>query len=123
MVQAGAAGGEEFDAYGPIPLERTSVTGLHHTAGAISMARDGPNTATSSFFIVVKDSLSLDYGGHRNPDGQGFAAFGHVVSGMGALRKIQMGAAGGDEHLTPPFAIRSARVVGGGPDGCAGARR
>jgi peptidyl-prolyl cis-trans isomerase A (cyclophilin A) len=92
----------------PIPLERTSVTGLRHLDGVVSMARDGPDTATSDFFICVGDQPSLDFGGQRNPDGQGFAAFGRVVKGMPVVRRIQ-GAAADGQHLTPPIVIRSVR--------------
>jgi peptidyl-prolyl cis-trans isomerase A (cyclophilin A) len=92
----------------PIPLERTSVTGLRHLDGVVSMARDGPDTATSDFFICIGDQPSLDYGGKRNPDGQGFAAFGRVVKGMPVVRRIQ-GAAADGQHLTPPIVIRSVR--------------
>ena len=88
----------------PIALERTSDTGLRHVDGAISMARDGPDTATSDFFICVGDQPELDFGGKRNPDGQGFAAFGRVVEGHGRgaadphqpRRRPAAGAAGDD---------------------------
>ena len=72
------------------------------------MARDGPDTATSDFFICIGDQPSLDQGGLRNPDGQGFAAFGRVVSGMDVVRAIQASPADG-QHLTPPVTIRSVR--------------
>jgi peptidyl-prolyl cis-trans isomerase A (cyclophilin A) len=88
----------------PIPLERTNVTKLKHVDGAISMARDGPNTATSDFFICVGAQPSLDYGGKRNPDGQGFAAFGRVVLGMDVVRKIHSAPAEG-QTLEPPIRI------------------
>jgi peptidyl-prolyl cis-trans isomerase A (cyclophilin A) len=68
------------------------------------MARAAPDTARDSFSICVGDQPSLDFGGARNPDGQGFAAFGRVVRGMEIVRKIQMGAAEG-ETLTPPVTI------------------
>jgi peptidyl-prolyl cis-trans isomerase A (cyclophilin A) len=92
----------------PIPLERTSVTGLRHVDGALSMARDGPDTATSDFFICIGDQPELDFGGKRNPDGQGFAVFGRVVEGMDVVRKIHDAPADG-QALTPPVAIRGAR--------------
>jgi peptidyl-prolyl cis-trans isomerase A (cyclophilin A) len=108
VIQAGAAAAHgEFP---PIPLERTTVTGIKHLAGVISMARDGPDTATSDFFICVTDQPSLDFGGARNPDGQGFAAFGHVVSGMEVVRRIQQSKAHG-QTLTPPVQISSIRWV------------
>ena len=92
--------------FGPIPLERTSVTGLRHVDGVLSMARTGPDTATSDFFICVGDQPSLDFGGPRNSDGQGFAAFGRVTAGMDVVRKIHAGATDDREHLLPPVVIR-----------------
>lgn len=53
------------------------------------MARGKPATATSSFFICINDQPSLDFGGKRNKDGQGFAAFGKVIKGMKVVKKIQ----------------------------------
>jgi len=86
VIQGGQlARDKEFPA---IMLERTSVTGIKHTDGAISMARGGPDTATSSFFFCVGDQPELDFGGRRNKDGQGFAAFGRVVAGMDVVKKI-----------------------------------
>ena len=93
VIQAATPRGDDDDLRPPIPLERTRDTGLNHVAGTISMARNGPDTATSSFFIVVEDSPSLDFGGTRNPDGQGFAAFGQVVAGMEAVHGIHRAAA------------------------------
>jgi len=75
--------------YPPVPLERTSVTHLTHRDGAISMARAGADTATGSFFVAIGDQPSLDFGGARNADGQGFAVFGRVVEGMDVVKKIQ----------------------------------
>jgi peptidyl-prolyl cis-trans isomerase A (cyclophilin A) len=69
------------------------------------MARDEPNSATSEFFICIGDQPSLDYGGKRNPDGQGFAAFGKVIKGMDVVRKIQMQPAVG-QQLKPHIQIR-----------------
>ncbi len=97
----------------PIPLERTSVTGLTHVDGTISMARGGPDTATGSFSIVIGDQPSMDFGGRRNPDGQGFAAFGHVVRGMDVIKAIHASPTGqagpyGTESLTPPIKILKA---------------
>lgn len=77
---------EEFPA---IRLERTNQTKILHKDGTISMARSGPNTATSDFFICIGDQPSLDFGGTRNPDEQGFAAFGQVTKGMEIVKKIQ----------------------------------
>jgi peptidyl-prolyl cis-trans isomerase A (cyclophilin A) len=97
--------------FGPIDLERTHVTGLKHVDGAVSMARGGPDTVTSSFFICVGDQPELDYGGRRNPDGQGFGAFGLVVEGMDVVRAINRSAAEG-QSLTPPIKILGIRRLG-----------
>jgi peptidyl-prolyl cis-trans isomerase A (cyclophilin A) len=70
------------------------------------MARDKPGSATSSFFICINDQPELDYGGRRNPDGQGFAAFGRVVAGMDVVRKVQKLPAKG-QQLVPPVKILS----------------
>ena len=76
--------------FGAITLERTSATGLKHVDGTISMARGNTaDSAVSDFFICVNDQPSLDEGGARSADKQGFAAFGNVVSGMEIVRKIQ----------------------------------
>ncbi|WP_158860071.1 peptidylprolyl isomerase [Lunatibacter salilacus] len=79
---------EEFE-LPPITLETTEMTGLSHTDGVLSMARAEPNSAQSNFFICIGDQPELDFGGKRNPDGQGFAAFGKVTSGMEVVRDIQ----------------------------------
>jgi peptidyl-prolyl cis-trans isomerase A (cyclophilin A) len=110
VIQAGINTARKGDTFPAIPLERTSATGLLHKDGTISMARSGPDTATSDFFICIGDQPSLDFGGARNPDGQGFAAFGRVVSGMDVVRAIHKAPAEG-ENLTPPIAItRASRV-------------
>ncbi len=108
VVQGGAdpdRGSNEM--FEPIPLERTSVTGLRHLDGTISMARLGPDTATHSFFICIGDQPELDFGGRRNPDGQGFAAFGRVVEGMELVREIHAMPAEG-QSLDPPLRIQRA---------------
>jgi peptidyl-prolyl cis-trans isomerase A (cyclophilin A) len=72
----------------PIEHEPTQKTGILHKNGVISMARLKPGTASSEFFICVKDQPELDFEGKRNPDGQGFSAFGIVVGGMDVVKKI-----------------------------------
>jgi peptidyl-prolyl cis-trans isomerase A (cyclophilin A) len=98
------------EGFPPIPLERTSVTGLRHVDGALSMARNGPDSATSSFSIMVGDQPSLDFAGARNADGQGFAVFGRVTAGMDVVKKIHASKTGttGDyrtETLDPPIKV------------------
>ena len=87
-----------------LALERTRDTGLKHLDGTLSMARAGPDTATSDFFICIGAQPELDFGGKRNPDGQGFAAFGRVTKGLDIIRKIQTAPADG-QKLTPPVRI------------------
>jgi len=105
VVQAGANPGRPGQA--PIRLERTRDTGLRHRDGTVSMARDTPDSATSDFFVCIGDQPELDFGGKRNPDGQGFAAFGRVVKGMDVVRRIQ-GAPADGQALTPPVPILKA---------------
>jgi peptidyl-prolyl cis-trans isomerase A (cyclophilin A) len=97
----------------PIALERTSVTGLKHVDGALSMARTGPDTATASFSIVIGDQPEMNFGGRRNADGQGFAVFGRVIRGMEVVRAIQASPTAsqgpyGTESLEPPIKVLKA---------------
>lgn len=94
-----------------IPHETTKTTGMRHLDGVVSMARAEPGTATSSFFICVNDQPELDLGGRRNPDGQGFAAFGRVTAGMDTVKKIQYMEAEG-QYLKNPVRIISIRRRG-----------
>ncbi len=111
QVQSDPARGREQ--FPPIALERTSVTGLTHIDGAVSMARAGVDSATASFFVCIGAQPELDFGGKRNADGQGFAVFGRVVSGMAVVKAIQASptmAAGtrgayGTETLSPVIKI------------------
>jgi len=97
--------------YPPIEHETTETTGLSHVDGAVSMARMAPGTATSSFFICIGDQPELDYGGKRNPDGQGFAAFGRVRGGMDVVKDIHRQPHEG-QRLEPPIEILSCRRIG-----------
>ena len=112
VIQAGVAESKAKSNFPAIPLERTNKTGLKHVDGAVSMARGTADSATSGWFICINDQPSLDFGGMRNPDGQGFAAFGKVVSGMDVVRKIQQAPSSADrktnteaQKLTPPITV------------------
>jgi peptidyl-prolyl cis-trans isomerase A (cyclophilin A) len=90
IVQAGINPARRGEGFPSIPLERTSVTGLKHVVGTISMARAAAaDSARSDFFICLDDQPSLDFGGKRFDDGQGGGAFGRVVKGMDIVRRIQ----------------------------------
>lgn len=89
IIQGGLLSMESVTA--PIDHETTEMSGLSHIDGAVSMARDEPGTGSAAyFFISIGDNTSLDYGGSRNPDGQGYAVFGQVVKGMDVVRAIQL---------------------------------
>jgi peptidyl-prolyl cis-trans isomerase A (cyclophilin A) len=114
VVQGGARAGVKAPA---IAHESTRQTGLHHLDGTVSLPRDAVGSATGAeFFVCVGEQPGLDYGAHRNPDGQGFAAFGRVVSGMDVVRRIwRMDATGASpdaytagQMLKPPVPILSA---------------
>ena len=112
VIQAAVNPARAKEGFPAIALERTNKTGLLHKDGAISMARGAPDSATSGWFICINDQPSLDFGGARNPDGQGFAAFGRVVSGMDVVRKIQAAPSSSTrttnaeaQRLTPPITI------------------
>jgi peptidyl-prolyl cis-trans isomerase A (cyclophilin A) len=111
IIQGGIDPARRGESFPPIPLERTSVTGLRHVTGVVSMARGtGADTAMSDFFILLNDQPSLDFGGKRFDDQQGAAAFGHVVSGMDVVRKIQQQPTEG-QNLKPPITILGAQRV------------
>jgi peptidyl-prolyl cis-trans isomerase A (cyclophilin A) len=115
VIQGGL--GDEESPFPPIDHETTEQTGILHKDGVISMARGDVGTASSEFFICVGDQPGLDYGNSRNPDEQGFAAFGQVVSGMDVVKRIHRlpadGASDSDytrgQILTEPVVIISVR--------------
>jgi peptidyl-prolyl cis-trans isomerase A (cyclophilin A) len=89
LIQAGAQG-DPKRILKPIAHEPTSTTGVLHKAGAISMARYAPGTATADFSILLSDLAGLD-ADPNSPDPElraGYAAFGHVVAGMDVVRRI-----------------------------------
>ena len=113
VIQFQSDPARERELFPPIPMERTSVTGLRHANGVLSMARMGPDTAQASFSIVIGDQPEMDFGGRRNPDGQGFAVFGRVVTGMDAVKQIHQAHTGMSgpyqtETLAPPIKILKA---------------
>lgn len=102
---------EEKPTRAPIPLE--SRNGLKNTLGTIAMARTSdPNSATAQFFINTVDNAGLDY---PQPDGNGYAVFGKVVSGMDVVKKIEAvptASQGGMANVPQtPVVIESASVV------------
>jgi peptidyl-prolyl cis-trans isomerase A (cyclophilin A) len=97
VIQGGIRDKKNAPEVPPIEHETTEKTGIKHLDGVISMARSQPGTARSEFFICIDDQPELDYGGRRNPDGQGFAAFGRVIEGDDLVRAIWQAPAMGQE--------------------------
>ena len=113
MIQGGGYTSDlaEKPTRAPIPLE--SQSGLKNERGTVAMARRGdPNSATSQFFINVKDNPNLDY---PRPDGHGYAVFGKVVEGMDVVDKIRVvptSSSGPHASLpTTPVVIKTARIL------------
>jgi peptidyl-prolyl cis-trans isomerase A (cyclophilin A) len=112
VVQGGL--GEGGTRLAPIVHETTKTTGLKHKDGVISMARNEPGSATSEFFICLGDNPALDYGGARNKDGQGFAAFGRVVEGTDVVRAIHAAATetrGDDPYMKGQYIKKPVRIL------------
>jgi len=105
VIQGGLFEDNHKQSLPAITHESTKETGVLHKDGVISMARSQPGTAGSEFFICVGDQPSLDFGGMRNPDGQGFAAFGKVINGMDVVHKIH-GQPESGQYLTPHIKIK-----------------
>lgn len=89
VIQGGLYSDAKIEKHPGIRHETTRETGLKHLDGTISMARNEPGSASTEFFICVGNQPELDFGGRRNSDGQGFAAFGKVIKGMDVVQKIQ----------------------------------
>lgn len=120
LIQAGLRG-DPRKLFPPVAHEPTSQTGVLHKAGAISMARWAPGSATADFSIMLAEQPGLDADpGSSDPDKQaGYAAFGHVVSGMEVVRAIwasPISPTAGDgalkgQMLTPPVEVQTVRRV------------
>lgn len=88
MIQTGGmdATMKEKPTRAPVPSE--SENGLKNLRGTLAMARTpDPNSATSQFFINVRDNAFLDRANAR--DGHGYTVFGKVVAGMDVVDKIR----------------------------------
>lgn len=101
----------------PVPHETTKDSRILHTDGVISLARAAPGEANAAaFFICIGEQPGLDYGGKRNPDGLGFAAFGKVIAGMDVVHAIHkreaLGPSGSEytkgQIISEPVVINSA---------------
>lgn len=103
----------------PVAHEPTTLTGLSHVDGTVSMARGAPGSATGDFFITLGAMPYMDADPAQPGDNLGYAAFGHVVDGMDVVRRIlaaPVSAAGGagimkGEMIARPVTIVTARRV------------
>ncbi len=109
VVQGGISRKADKPKVDPIPHETTEDTGIKHENMVISMARNEPGTASTEFFICIGDQPELDFGGKRNPDGQGFAAFGQVLVGEDIVHKVWGSPAMG-EQIDPVVPIHKILV-------------
>jgi peptidyl-prolyl cis-trans isomerase A (cyclophilin A) len=118
VVQGGTRPGAKLRP--PVVHEATAITGLRHLDGTVSLPRDKPGTGSGAeIFVCIGAQPALDFGGKRNPDGQGFAAFGQVTKGMDIVRRVwSMDASGaGDDPyvngqiLRAPVKFISARIT------------
>ena len=94
------------------PIKNESDNGLKNDTGTVAMARTNvPNSATSQFFINVKDNGSLN----GEKDKPGYAVFGKVVDGMDVVKKIEQvkTTTKGPHQNVPvdPVIIKSAKVI------------
>jgi peptidyl-prolyl cis-trans isomerase B (cyclophilin B) len=71
------------------PISNEAANGLKNTTGSIAMARTSdPHSATSQFFINVKDNGFLDHSS-PTPQGWGYCVFGRVTDGMEVVHAIE----------------------------------
>jgi cyclophilin family peptidyl-prolyl cis-trans isomerase len=112
MVQAGGFTPDMKEKAGRDPVRNEARNLLRNSRGTVAMARTGdPNSATSQFFISVKNNHSLDFG----IAGAGYAVFGQVIEGMDVVDRITTVTTGVRGQLedvpNTPVVVRSARVV------------
>lgn len=85
------------------PIKLESQNGLSNKTATVAMARtDQPNSATSQFFVNLKDNLFLDY---ASPTSPGYAVFGSVIDGMDIVRKIENLPNSSDVAFTPSASV------------------
>jgi len=89
MIQGGGMDAEMNEKATNKPVENEADNGLKNNAGTIAMARtQDPHSATSQFFVNVKDNDFLNHSG-KNMQGWGYTVFGKVTSGMDVIEKMR----------------------------------
>jgi cyclophilin family peptidyl-prolyl cis-trans isomerase len=115
MVQGGGFGKDMSQKPTQAPIKNEGANGLKNENYTVAMARTGVrDSATSQFFINVKDNEFLNYSG-ENPQGWGYAVFGKVVEGketVDKMKKVPTGTTGGHQNVpTTPIVIEKAECV------------
>jgi cyclophilin family peptidyl-prolyl cis-trans isomerase len=113
MIQGGGYGKDLRQKPTQAPIKNEAANGLKNDAYTVAMARTGVrDSATSQFFINVKDNYFLNYSGESNP---GYAVFGKVVEGkdvVDKIKKVATGNAGGHQNVpSAPVVIEKAESV------------
>jgi peptidyl-prolyl cis-trans isomerase A (cyclophilin A) len=110
MIQGGGMGVDMKEKATRAPIGLESNNGLTHERGTVAMARTmDPNSATSQFFINVKDNDRLNYSADK-PGANGYAVFGKVISGMDVVDKIKVTPTGAADVPVQPIIIKKATV-------------
>lgn len=115
MIQGGGMDADMNEKATNKPVENEADNGLKNDAGTIAMARtQDPHSATSQFFINVKDNDFLNHSG-KNMQGWGYTVFGKVTSGMDVIEKMKgvpTGRFGMHADVpTEPVIIKSATII------------
>ncbi|MGY8856772.1 MAG: peptidylprolyl isomerase [Pseudomonadales bacterium] len=115
MIQGGGMDAEMNEKPTNAPIENEADNGLKNDKGTIAMARtQDPHSATSQFFINVKDNDFLNHSG-KNMQGWGYTVFGKVTSGMDVIEKMRSVPTGrfGMHADVPkePVVINSATII------------
>ena len=86
MIQGGGMTADMKDKPNHAPIKNEATNGLKNKRGTLAMARTNDiNSATSQFFVNLKDNDFLD---HKGASSYGYAVFGKVVEGMDVIDKI-----------------------------------
>jgi cyclophilin family peptidyl-prolyl cis-trans isomerase len=115
MIQGGGLTADMAEKKTGDPIKNEAENGLKNLRGTIAMARTSdPDSATSQFFINTVDNAFLDFRA-KDPQGWGYCVFGHVVSGMevvAKIEKVQTGMQGMHQDVpVEPVIIKKAAVI------------
>lgn len=111
MIQGGGMTEDLSPKQTRAPIKNEAANGLKNARGTLAMARTGQvDSATSQFFINLRDNSFLDHGGRD----YGYAVFGRVTDGMDvvdAIAKVETGHRGGhDDVPLEPVMIKKVRI-------------